>query len=70
MNNIFSNIFTWHCPISGFIRKFTDDPAAILNNPLATAMDDNVYVPNQALVPPVDTAVEIILRRTPVKEGD
>jgi hypothetical protein len=38
------------------------DPDAVLNNPLPTGGDDTVYKANERVVPPVGTAVRLLLR--------
>jgi hypothetical protein len=45
-----------------------NDPAAIVNNPLQSAQDDTSFVPNQTVLPPVDTPVEIIMSAYDVQD--
>ena len=40
------------------------DPATILDNPLPTGMDDTYYIANTEAVPPKDTPVQIVIRRS------
>jgi hypothetical protein len=40
------------------------DPSTILDNPLPTGIDDTYYVVNTEAVPPRDTSVQIVIRRS------
>jgi hypothetical protein len=46
----------------GSIISLITDPVALINNPLPSRGNDRLHVPNKPVLPPVGTAVQVVLR--------
>ena len=52
-----------------FISLITD-PAALINNPRPSRLNDKLHVPNKPLLPPLNTSVQVVIRLVGPKAGE
>jgi hypothetical protein len=46
----------------GSFISLISDPAALINNPRPSRLDDKLHVPNKPQLPPINTAVQVVIR--------
>ncbi len=46
----------------GSFISLISDPAALINNPRPSRLDDRLHVPNKSQLPPLNTSVQVIIR--------